>query len=111
VAGGETMSPMSFSALYRRAMRRLPAVLFCMTVLAALALLGLLGIAPCLGEGSPRWLSLFGHDLLLRRTSLVSAAGLVVTAFVFFRPPHVLRPAWRPPRRRPRQPPQHMAGA
>ena len=92
-------------------MRRLPAVLFCLTVLAALALLALIGFAPFLAEGSPRWLSLFGHDLLLRRASLVSAAGLLVKAFVFFRPPIVLRPAWRPPRRRPRQPPQHMAGA
>jgi hypothetical protein len=102
---------MRFSALYRRAMRRLPAVLFCLTILAALAILCLVGFAPLAGDGSPRWLSLFGHDLLLRRVSLVSAAGLVVTAFVFFRPPNVLRPAWRPPRRRPRQPPQHMAGA
>jgi hypothetical protein len=102
---------MSLSALYRRCMRRLPAVFFCLSVVAALALLGLVWISPLLGELSPRWLYLFGHDALLQRTSLVSAAGLVVTAFVFFRPSRILRPAWRPPRRRPRQPPHDMAGA
>ena len=102
---------MSFVALYRRWMRRLPAALFCLTILAAFALLGLVCFCPLLGDGSPLWLSLFGHDPLLRRTSLVSAAGLVVTAFVFFRPPNILRPAWRRPRRHPRQPPPTVAGA
>jgi len=102
---------MSFSALYRRCMRRLPAVFFCLTVLTAISLLGLVCFCPFLGEGTPRWLWLFGHDALLRRTALVSVAGLLVTAFVFFRPPHVWRPAWRPPRRPRRRPPQNMAGA
>jgi hypothetical protein len=102
---------MYFSALYRRWMRRLPAALFVLTVLLALALLGLVWFCPLLGDGAPRWLRLFGHDELLRRTALVSAAGLLVTAFVFFRPPHLTRPAWRPPRRNRRRPPHNMAGA
>jgi hypothetical protein len=102
---------MSFAALYRRWMRRLPAALFILTALLALALLALVGFCPLLGDEAPRWLRLFGYDELLRRAALVSAAGLLVTAFVFFRPPHLTRPAWRPPRRNRRQPPHDMAGA
>jgi hypothetical protein len=100
-----------FYAIYRRWMRRLPAVLFYLSVLSATALVALVCVTPLLDDTASRWLLLFGHDALLRRTALVSAVGLVVTAFVFFRPPDVLRPAWRRPRRRPQQPPQHMAGA
>jgi hypothetical protein len=102
---------MNLSALYRRWMRRLPAILFVLTAAAALVILALVGFCPFLNEGAPRWLELFGHDELVRRTALVSAAGLLVTAFVFFRPPQALRPAWRAPRRRRRQPPHTMAGA
>ena len=43
------------------------------------------------GEEAPRgWgrlVALFARDPVLRRTSLASAAGLVVTACVFFQPP------------------------
>jgi hypothetical protein len=42
------------------------------------------------GEPSAAWarvLTLFAHDSAVRRTTLASAAALVVTAFVFFLPP------------------------
>jgi hypothetical protein len=38
------------------------------------------------GEGWPRVWRLFGRDAVLRRTSLASAVGLTVTAYVFFLP-------------------------
>jgi hypothetical protein len=59
---------------------------------AALLVAGVVA-APWLdsGEASPqgwgRLVALFARDPALRRTSLASAAGLVVTACVFFRPP------------------------
>jgi hypothetical protein len=37
-------------------------------------------------DGWRRILSLFAHDVVLRRTTLASALGLVVTARIFFRP-------------------------
>ena len=48
---------------------------------------------PPAGDLASRALALFAHDTTLRRTALASAAGLVATAFVFFRPPY-----GRPPR-------------
>lgn len=60
--------------------------------MAGLLLLTVVG-APWLAEwvgataGWGRVLGLFAHDAAVRRTSLASAVGLVVTAFVFFRPP------------------------
>jgi hypothetical protein len=58
----------------------------------AVLLLGLVVLAPLLDEGDPapagaqRVVALFARDHTLRRTSLASAAGLVVTACVFFHP-------------------------
>jgi hypothetical protein len=81
---------------------------FCFTLTVALAL----GLAVAVGCGP--WLAdavdwpaavqpvaaLLAADALVRRTAVVSAAGLAVTAFVFFRP-----------RRRPRSKPLNIPGA
>ena len=55
-------------------------------------------------EGWRRALSLFAHDATLRRTCLASAAGLVVSACVFFQPGRASPGAEgaAPPRRPPR---------
>ncbi|HEY2252386.1 MAG TPA: hypothetical protein VGH74_15035 [Planctomycetaceae bacterium] len=53
-------------------------------------------VAPALDAGDEtagRALALFSRDVVVRRTCLWAAAGLVATAFVFFRPPYS-----RPPR-------------
>jgi hypothetical protein len=64
-------------------------LLFSVTVLLAVLLTALVVLAPWLeGSADPGWdrlLAVFAHDTLVRRTALASAAGLVVTAFVFFR--------------------------
>ncbi len=66
--------------------------LFRLTCAAAAALALLVVLAPWLegwAEPGSRWgrvLALFAQDATLRRTSLASAAGLVVTAYVFFLP-------------------------
>jgi hypothetical protein len=67
------------------------------------------GVSPLL-PGWRRLVALFARDAALRRTSLASAAGLLVTACVFFRPPQPPPdPAPAPtPRRRP---PDGGAGA
>jgi hypothetical protein len=79
------------------------------TLALAAGLALLVVVAPWLGgDGSggvaDRLLALFGHDTTLRRVGLASAAGLAVTARVFFQTPP--RPA-RPPRR----PPSDVTGA
>lgn len=63
----------------------LPLMLFAGTLLLAIALLVLVSIAPFLPPAHAL-LDLFAHDATVRRTSLVGAIGLVVTACVFFRP-------------------------
>ncbi|HZY85759.1 MAG TPA: hypothetical protein VFE78_13070 [Gemmataceae bacterium] len=64
--------------------------LFTAACAAALLLCAAVAAAPWLADGEARgWrrvLALFAQDAALRRTSLASAAGLVVTACVFFRP-------------------------
>ena len=74
-----------------------PRLLFATACAAALLLCAAVVAAPWLeGGAGPGWrrvLALFAHDAALRRTSLAGAAGLVVTACVFF------RPGPRPPRR------------
>jgi hypothetical protein len=74
-------------------------LLFWLVVGAALALLGLVLLAPLLGAHS-RLLGLFAGDATLRRTAVASALGLLVTASVFFRAP----PGAPPRRKRPRPP-------
>lgn len=63
----------------------LPRLLFLVTVVAATALAGLVLVAPWL-QHSGGLIELFADDLVVRRTALAAAAGLMVTAFVFFRP-------------------------
>jgi hypothetical protein len=71
---------------------RLPWVLYWLAHAAAAWLLALLVAAPLLDRGeqnAARWLqvlALFAHDVVLRRTALLSAAGLIATARIFFRP-------------------------
>jgi hypothetical protein len=65
-------------------------LLFLATVFLSALLVGLVVVAPWLDADSylPGWerlLSVFAGDTLVRRTALASAAGLLVTAFVFFR--------------------------
>jgi hypothetical protein len=59
--------------------------LFLVTLTLALGLFALVVAAPWAEEEDP-YLVLFAQDPVVRRTALVSAAGLVVTAMVFFRP-------------------------
>lgn len=65
-------------------------LLFVLTILLGALLAALVIIAPLLDvdsipPGWERFLSVFAGDTIVRRTALASAAGLVVTAFVFFR--------------------------
>ena len=59
--------------------------LFFLTLALAFGLAALVVATPWTEEQEP-WLMLFAHDAIVRRTALVSAAGLAVTAMVFFRP-------------------------
>jgi hypothetical protein len=51
-------------------------------------------------EGWRRLILLFAHDVTLRRTSLASAVGLLVTACVFFQPALDNAAQVPPPRKR-----------
>ena len=76
--------------------RRIPGALFVSCLLLAAALVGAVVVAPALDTGDEtvgKALTLFSRDVVVRRTCLWAAAGLVATAFVFFRPPYS-----RPPR-------------
>ena len=70
----------------------LPCLLFLVTVALAVALAGIVLLAPFLDEnptgadGWSRLLAIFARDTTVRRTALASSLGLLVTAFVFFRP-------------------------
>jgi hypothetical protein len=65
----------------------LPRLLFAVTVAVAGALAGVVVLAPWLdGINQSGLLALFARDAVVRRTTLASAVGLVVTAYVFFRP-------------------------
>ena len=67
----------------------LPLMLFVGTLLVAVLLLAIVLVTPFVVEHLPfshRLLTLFLHDATVRRTSLAGALGLIVTAFVFFRP-------------------------
>jgi hypothetical protein len=67
-------------------------ILFYGTALLALALAATVGLAPWVaanigfGPDVDPILRIFADDGVVRRTALASAAGLLVTAFVFFRP-------------------------
>jgi hypothetical protein len=84
-------------------------LLFALGLLLAGLLVALVVVAPLIdtGEATNGWrkvVALFGNDAGLRRTSLASAAGLVVTACVFFRRGSLVTPARRATVTRPRTP-------
>ncbi len=89
---------------------RLPRVLFWSACAAAGLLVLLVLVSPCLqrwGACPGGWrqvLTLFAQDQALRRTCVASAAGLLVTACVFFQPAPPTAAGRRPPPRRPRSP-------
>jgi hypothetical protein len=67
----------------------LPLMLFAGTLLIAAILLVLVAVMPFLAEHFPisnHVLALFAADVAVRRTSIAGAIGLIVTAWVFFRP-------------------------
>ena len=65
----------------------LPLMLFGGTLLVAVLLLALVGTAPYLLDFWPHeFPRLFAEDTTVRRTSIAGAIGLIVTAFLFFRP-------------------------
>jgi hypothetical protein len=88
----------------------LPRLLFLLTVALALGLLGGVLLSPWLDEsnesanGWERLVAVFAQDAVVRRTAVVSAVGLIVTACVFFRP-------WPRATDRPRNPPDNVVGA
>lgn len=92
----------------------LPRLLFRLTLAISAALLGLVVLCPWLHrDGTSRLVTLFAHDTALRRTTVASAVGLAVTAFVFFRSPRgepAAPPVVKKPRA-PRPPPPRIAGA
>jgi hypothetical protein len=75
----------------------LPSLLFCLTAGLALAMGSLVLLAPWLDAARRQadgwsWLvAVFAQDVAVRRTATAAAAGLLVTAFVFFRPPTLWR--------------------
>src|SRR5262245_64929707 len=74
-----------------------PRVLFWLATLAAAALVAAVVAAPVFDSNDStkdawsRVISAFAQDATLRRTALASAVGLIVTAFVFFRPRRLVR--------------------
>jgi hypothetical protein len=88
----------------------LPRLLFVLTTAAALGLLLAVLLAPRLAEGlGPAddgldLVRLFARDAVVRRTAVASGLGLLVTAFVFFRPVP-------PPEEPEKRPPDNIAGA
>ncbi len=75
----------------------LPRVLFAITMGLALLLGAAVLAAPLAAQLTMaldvRLIHLFATDATLRRTSLASACGLAITAWVFFRPPRTPRKA------------------
>lgn len=75
------------------------ALLFGLNLLLAVSLVTLVLLAPLLHAQAATWtgwsrlLLLFDQDAAVRRTALAAAAGLVVTAWVFFRAPVTIRAA------------------
>jgi hypothetical protein len=94
----------------------LPRWLFRLSWLASAGLILLVVSAPLLdnGKGRPfgrsRVVALWARDPALRRTAVASAIGLLVTAYVFYRPQAQARPAApRHPKLPP--PPANVVGA
>jgi hypothetical protein len=95
----------------------IPRLLFRLALLLSFLLIVLVILSPLAdnGEAPPagwgRLLALFARDAALRRTAVASAAGLVVTAWVFFRPQRPHRPYARRRKRTTAPPPPSVAGA
>jgi hypothetical protein len=95
----------------------IPRLLFRLAFTLSILLIVLVILAPLVDNGDaqpagrPRLLALFARDAALRRTALASAAGLMVTACVFFRPRGPHRPAPRKRKRTTAPPPPSVAGA
>jgi hypothetical protein len=93
----------------------LPRMLFRLTIGLSALLIMLVFLCPWLDNeqtqtrGWRQVIGLFGRDVALRRTTLASAVGLIVTACVFFRQPTM--PPRVPPKPRGQAPPSEMAGA
>jgi hypothetical protein len=86
----------------------LPRLLFAGSLGCAGGLALVVLVAPWLAGRLPEPAGrLFAEDVAVRRTALACAAGLAVTAFVFFRPP----PAPRVRKSSRNSPPGNVAGA
>jgi hypothetical protein len=91
--------------------------LFRLTIVGAVGLITVVFAAPLLDNGSPpghgwsRLVALFARDATLRRTTLASTVGLIVTACVFFRPPGGFRSRTRKPKPTKPPPPPTVVGA
>jgi len=90
-----------------------PRFLFLLTVLVSLGLTGAVFVAPIieLDDSAGLWSNLqgmFASDLAVRRTAVASAIGLLVTAWIFFRPRGV---GAETSRKKHRPPPANIAGA
>jgi hypothetical protein len=94
-----------------------PRLLFRLAFALSVLLIVLVILPPLVDNGGAqptgwrRLLALFARDTAIRRTALASAAGLMVTACVFFRPYRPTRVAPRKRRRTPAPPPPSVAGA
>jgi hypothetical protein len=91
----------------------LPRFLFRLTWALSVVFLLTVLVAPGLDRGAEvhgaaRVLRLFAHDATLRRTTVASALGLMVTACIFFRSPEVPR---RVPSKQSKMPPPNVTGA
>ena len=66
----------------------LPLLLFTGALLMAFTLLALVVASPLAVDYLPasQFMQLFAEDAVVRRSSIAGAIGLLVTAFVFFRP-------------------------
>lgn len=66
----------------------IPGLCFLLTLGSAIVLAGSVLVMPWLAGTAPEHplIALYANDLTVRRTSLAAAAGLVATAFIFFRP-------------------------
>jgi hypothetical protein len=62
--------------------------LFRSAISTACLLLSAVFISPFLGFLNQPIIALFATDLVLRRTALASAIGLIATGLIFFRRPH-----------------------
>ena len=62
-------------------------LLWRLTLLAAIVLIGLVILAPLLDNGKLPLLKLFASDKTVRRTAIACALGLIVTGCIFFRRP------------------------